>query len=143
MKSKIFIWNFKKSEQFFRFLTEISKIPVYLHACLPGIIEFPIVQKIGVVPGVLKFLVVKFIKSYRKFQNFRWYIGNFKIFGSLIIFCAFHFAVKTSGKDVIITGMVTNREDARARAVEVESSQLMVGRIVPTGSHRKQLAEPV
>lgn len=49
--------------------------------------------------------------------------------------------MKYRGKDVTIAGRGTDRAVDQARVVEPESSKIRVGRVVPTSSHRKWLAE--
>lgn len=49
--------------------------------------------------------------------------------------------MKYRGKGGTIPGKATNRASAQARIVEVESSQLRVGRVVPIGLQQKLLAE--
>lgn len=60
----------------------------------------------------------------------------------MLIFLIFNsFAVKYRGRDDIITDRVIDRAADQVRTVEAESSQIRVGRVVPTGLHQKQLAE--
>lgn len=49
--------------------------------------------------------------------------------------------MKYRGKDDIIVGRATDRETYQTKVTDVKSFQIWVGRMVPTGSHRKRLAE--
>lgn len=56
-------------------------------------------------------------------------------------FLVFYFVVKIRGNDDTIGGWVADRAAAKVKVAEEKFSQLWAGRVVPTGSHLKWLAE--
>lgn len=74
--------------------------------------------------------ISEFLMKLRKFQNFQ----------NLIVF-PLVFVVKYRRRDEIIAGRVIYSATSQAMVVKAGSSQLRIGRVVLTGSHKKRLAE--